>query len=255
MNPPCYPIPPLVAAEMLEIIARSVCDRPGESRAQTESRTQQMVHSVVGLSPRDGLELKMAGTAYGQFDLALELMRDIHRGTTLTEKLRAVSGIVALNRSAISLMREFRGAQTRPLAAAPLPLDEAPQPPADQAQPDPAPAPAAPAQATPMEPTPMEPGLARPAHASPAEAAAAPQVANPPAQSDGAYPPAAGVDQETFDATVAALRDILAGAIQTPGQGDAQWDAAHGDAQGDAQGNAWHEARMVLEKTLTSAGD
>ena len=56
MSTHCQPLPRPLVEEMLQVVARAICDRPSDNAAQRESRTRQMVHSVLGFEPRDGLE-------------------------------------------------------------------------------------------------------------------------------------------------------------------------------------------------------
>lgn len=116
MTQHCQPLPRDVAQQMLEIAARSLCDRPGETQPQCESRTRQMIHTVLGMEPRDGLELMLAITIFGQFTMLLDSMKDVLLGQEDSLKARTKSGIVALNRSLIGLFGEYRRARTRPAA-------------------------------------------------------------------------------------------------------------------------------------------
>ena len=72
----CHPMPHQIAEEMLQVVARAICDRPGESPAQRESRTHQMVHSVTGLTPRDGLEYMLSSLVVGHFNGIIYLTKE-----------------------------------------------------------------------------------------------------------------------------------------------------------------------------------
>ena len=59
------PLSANLVQEMLQLVARAICDRPGENTALRETRTNQMVHATLGFAPRDGLELMLARLATG----------------------------------------------------------------------------------------------------------------------------------------------------------------------------------------------
>jgi hypothetical protein len=112
----CQPFPRGAAEEMLQIVARATCDCPGESRAQLESRTNQMVHATMGMEPRDGLEYMVSALLFGHFNLILDSMRDVFQGQTDSMKAKTKSGIVALDRAMLTLVKELREAKQRPVA-------------------------------------------------------------------------------------------------------------------------------------------
>jgi hypothetical protein len=116
MTAACEPLPKSVAEELLQVVAQSICDRPGESAAQRDSRTRQMVHSTMGMQPRDGLEYMLSTMLVGHFHLILHSMREVFRGQTDSQSARTKSTIVALDRAMIGMIKEFRVQRTRPLA-------------------------------------------------------------------------------------------------------------------------------------------
>ena len=63
----CQPLPRSVAEEMLQVVARALCDRAGDSPEQREGRTRQMVSSTLGMAPRDGLEFMLATLAFAVY--------------------------------------------------------------------------------------------------------------------------------------------------------------------------------------------
>ena len=71
MTASCQPLPRNLVEEMLQLVARATCDRPGETAAQRAGRTNHMVHATLGLAPRDGLELMLASIVVGHFNLIL----------------------------------------------------------------------------------------------------------------------------------------------------------------------------------------
>ena len=135
MTQRCHPIPRDVAQTILGTAARSLCDRPGQDAAEREAQTRLMIHTVLGMEPRDGLELMLAIAVFGQFTLLLDTMRDIHLGQEDAARVRAKAGISGLTRSLIGLLGEFRRARARPVAdrpeAAPEPETAAPPPAAE----------------------------------------------------------------------------------------------------------------------------
>jgi hypothetical protein len=145
MTATCQPIPQSVAQEMLQVVARAVCDRPGETDAQRESRTRQMVHATLGCEPRDGLEYMLSTLVFAHFNLILDSMRDVFQGQMDSVKQRTKTNIVALDRSMLGLLKELRAERKRPLTRT---ADDAP-PEAIAAQTPPGP--------TPPGPTPLGP--------------------------------------------------------------------------------------------------
>ena len=107
MNSVCHPLPLPVAQEMLQVLAQSLCARPGDRAATREARTRQMVHTVLGFEPRDGLEYMLSGLAFGHFHLILDSMRDALRGELDTIKAKTKTTVVSLDRSMLSLVKEF----------------------------------------------------------------------------------------------------------------------------------------------------
>jgi hypothetical protein len=128
----CHPLPHQVAEEMLQVVTRAICDRPGESAEQRDSRTRQTVHSVTGLMPRDGLEYMLSSLVVGHFNLILDSLHEVFAGQTESLKARTKSTIVALDRAFIGLIKELRTERRRPLAkwteAAMPRADASPQP-------------------------------------------------------------------------------------------------------------------------------
>jgi hypothetical protein len=118
MTAACQALPRSVAEEMLQVVARAICDRPSETPAQRESRARQMVHCTLGFEPRDGLEYMLASMTVGHFHLILDSMRDVFQGQMDSMKARTKTTIVALDRSLLAFVREARLARVRPLEAA-----------------------------------------------------------------------------------------------------------------------------------------
>ena len=182
----CQPLPQSVAEEMLQVVARALCDRPDDTSAQRESRIRQMVHSTAGFEPRDGLEYMLSGLVFGHFNLILDSMRQVFEGQVDAMNMRSKTTIVALDRSLFMLLKELRIGRTRPLAkraedvraaaaAAPKPSPVEPAQPAEPAAPDEAAVAPSLASATemainPAEATPPAAAMLDPAADSPAVA-------------------------------------------------------------------------------------
>jgi hypothetical protein len=116
MNTHCQPLPSQVAEELLQVVTRAVCDRPADSAQQRESRTRQMIHSVLGFEPRDGLEYMLATIAYGHFQLILDSMRDAFQGQSEVMKAKNKTTIVALDRMMLQMIKELGLVRRRPMA-------------------------------------------------------------------------------------------------------------------------------------------
>jgi hypothetical protein len=116
MTEVCDPLPGSVAKHLLRDAARSLCDRAGETAGQRQSRTNDMVHNVWGFRPRDGLEYMLATLMAGHFEMIMDSVHDVFQGQRDTVKARTKSTIVALDRTMLTMLREFRLARQRPLA-------------------------------------------------------------------------------------------------------------------------------------------
>src|SRR5580704_13098796 len=116
MNKHCQPLPPPVAEELLQVVTRAICDRPSDSGPQRESRTRQMIHSVLGFEPRDGLEYMLATIAFGHFQLILDSMRDVFQGQSDAMKIKNKTTIVALDRMMLQMIKELSVVRRRPMA-------------------------------------------------------------------------------------------------------------------------------------------
>ena len=116
MTATCHPLPPSTIQILFQDMARALCDRPEETPAQRESRTTATIRLILGFEPRDGVEFMLTTMATGHFSLILDAIRDVFQGQADSVKARTKSGIVALDRSMLTLLREFRGLRTRPVA-------------------------------------------------------------------------------------------------------------------------------------------
>ena len=115
MTASCQPLPRTVAEEMLQVVARALCDRAGDSPEQREGRTRQMVSSTLGMAPRDGLEFMLATLAFGHFQIILDSMSDVFRGQTDALKAKTKTTIVPLGRAMLEMIKELRVVQVRPV--------------------------------------------------------------------------------------------------------------------------------------------
>ena len=116
MTVPCQPLPRTVAEEMLQVVARAICDRPKDQPAQRDSRTRQMVYGTMSFDPRDGLEYMLATMMVGHYNLILDGMFDVLQGPAEMVKARTRSTVVSLDRALLSFLKEMRLSRLRPLA-------------------------------------------------------------------------------------------------------------------------------------------
>ena len=180
-------MPQSVAEDMFHTTARALCQHPDEPQTLTAVRTRQMVHATLALDPRDGLEMMLATLVVGHHGLILDSIKDVHQTQDERTKIRAKSGIVALDRALLGLLREYRLARARPTAA------EA--------------ADARPTEPAPAEPPPAETAPSEPAQEQPATETAPPRQPAPPFPRPG---PA------TFQAEVAVLQEMIGRALADP---------------------------------------
>ena len=120
MTAHCHSLPLDSAAELLQLAARAICVRPGETASQGAARTRQLTHTAMGFEPRDGLEYILAILVFGHFNLILDSMSAAFQGETEAVKTRAKSGIVALDRAMLATLRALRLQRKRPVAEAPV---------------------------------------------------------------------------------------------------------------------------------------
>jgi hypothetical protein len=245
----CQPLPQSVGQEMLQVAARAICDRPGDKPFLRESRTRQMVYSVLGFEPRDGQEYMLATMIVGHYQLILDSMRQVFQGQMDSMIARTKSGIVSLDRAMLAFERDMRMAQRRPVArgaenaSAPGPVevdewvaDWAGVPPAAAARPE-----ADPPRTTAVTPAQVPAETGQPATSPSAAASRTPIDPAPRPVAPGAavmnrsgHSPPNEVDDETarhiaeFEAALATLSETLEEARAFDG-GDTGLKAASGD--------------------------
>jgi hypothetical protein len=176
----CYPVAPAIGEDLLQTTSLALSARPNETAHQAASRTLQMVHTVMGMMPRDGLEVVISTIAYGHHGMILDSMRDVYQEPELADRRKAKSEVISLNRTFLGLLREYRTYRSRPEAAEYLAALAAAQPPAQkpEAAPPPEPQAEAPAvQAAADSPSPAAPVAPKRAPLAAAPLAAAPMAA------------------------------------------------------------------------------
>ena len=138
-----------VAIELVRGIADAVADRPGLTEAQRSVSQQTTVYSVMGLQPRDPVEIMLAGHCVIYDHMLRDGARDLLRGQDEQIKLRARPGTLASGKMFLSsldmlLRMQNRGAgkiSTLPTATqSSTPREPVPQPPTEVAHPPPPPA-------------------------------------------------------------------------------------------------------------------
>jgi hypothetical protein len=145
----CYPVAPAIGEDLLQTTSLALSARPNETAHQAASRTLQMVHTVMGMMPRDGLEVVISTIAYGHHGMILDSMRDVYQEPELADRRKAKSEVISLNRTFLGLLREYRAYRSRPEAAEYLAALAAAQPPAQKPEAAPPPEPQAEAPAVP----------------------------------------------------------------------------------------------------------
>jgi hypothetical protein len=116
MTSTCQPLPQPVVEEMLQVAARAICHRPGDTAKQRDSRTRQMVYSIIGFEPRDAMEYMTATMIVGHFHLILDSMHGVFQGQMDSVKAQTKTGVVALDRAMLAYVKELRLIRQRPLA-------------------------------------------------------------------------------------------------------------------------------------------
>jgi len=167
-----------IAQDMLQSIVQSICHRPGDTAAQRDARSRDVVRSIEGFRPRDPVEIMLAGVAVAHVHLIHDSTCDALSGQTDVLKARTKSTIVALDRVLIGVLKELRTAQARPVEnwadveQPPATVVQAPEKPGmegaaaqtEAVKPKVSPAPRAPLRAqthttAPRPPMPLLPGL------------------------------------------------------------------------------------------------
>jgi hypothetical protein len=118
MTQTCHPITQAVAQDMLRGLVEAICDRPAQTKAQRDSRSTEVVHSVLAFEPRDPVEMMLAGMVVTHFHLISHAAHEAFGEQPEDVRPRARSGIVALDRAMVGFVKELRTAKTRPMEGA-----------------------------------------------------------------------------------------------------------------------------------------
>lgn len=118
MTQTCRPITQAASRDMLRDMVEVICDRPGDTQAQHDARSRDVVHSVLAFEPRDPVEMMFAGMVVTHYQLILHSAREAFGERPEDLRARTKSGIVALDRSMVGFVKELRTAQTRPMEGA-----------------------------------------------------------------------------------------------------------------------------------------
>jgi hypothetical protein len=113
-----HPISQAVAHDMLRGLVQSICDRPGQSKAQRDTRSTEVIHTVLAFQPRDPVELMFASMIVAHFHLVLHSAHEAFLESPEDLKPTTRAGIVALDRAMIGFVKELRVARIRPAAGA-----------------------------------------------------------------------------------------------------------------------------------------
>ncbi len=104
-----------VALEMVQSIAEAVGGPPDDTQAARDARARLVVHAVLGLRPRDPLEIMFAGMVVSHAYLIQDSARDALRETDARLKARTKATTVALDRAMLNFLGELHRARARRL--------------------------------------------------------------------------------------------------------------------------------------------
>jgi hypothetical protein len=96
-------------------MAKAVSERPGESASQQFVRTQVAVHMILGLRPRDVVELMVSGLGIMLHAVVTESIRDSLLAQVNVTRYGARSGVVSLNKAFQMNIDRLERYQRRPL--------------------------------------------------------------------------------------------------------------------------------------------
>jgi hypothetical protein len=96
-------------------MAKAVSERPGESASQQFIRTQVAVHMILGLRPRDVVELMVSGLGVMLHAVVTESIRDSLQGQASVTRYGARPGVVSLNKAFQMNIDRLARYQRRPL--------------------------------------------------------------------------------------------------------------------------------------------
>jgi hypothetical protein len=95
-------------------IAKSMCERSGETSPQQFGRTQAAVHIIIGFQPRDVIEAMLAGHCLMLHEAMLTSMHDMLSGEPDPKQRSTRSAVVAFNKEFNSTLGHLMRYQARP---------------------------------------------------------------------------------------------------------------------------------------------
>src|SRR3954470_24415410 len=95
-------------------MARALCERPNESKEQRFVRVQAATQMILGLLPRDVIEVMLAGHTVMFHDLITNSIHDTLQGQIDTMRRATRANIVALNRAFHMNLEKLAHYQLRP---------------------------------------------------------------------------------------------------------------------------------------------
>ena len=111
------PAPDVIFA-CLEGVLQALCDRPGETGDQRRVRQKASMGLIMGLMPRDVLQMMLAGQAALMNTLIADAGSDVLRGMVDRLKLKAQANVTAMSRVMLAQLENLMRLQHLPDKAA-----------------------------------------------------------------------------------------------------------------------------------------
>jgi hypothetical protein len=118
MDPPHYLTDAALFTLPITDMANAISDRPGESNEQHFIRAQVATHLILGLAPRDPIEVMLAGHAVMFHALITDSVSNTLRGEIDTMRRASRASIVAMDRGFHLNLDKLKQYQCRPFEAA-----------------------------------------------------------------------------------------------------------------------------------------
>jgi hypothetical protein len=103
-------------AHLIGEIAKSVCERSGETAQQQFARSQAAVHMIMGFLPRDVTEALLAGHSLVLHEMMLASVHDTLHGEADATRHATRSGLIAMNKEFNNNLALLARYQARPAA-------------------------------------------------------------------------------------------------------------------------------------------
>ena len=106
----------IVSSSILQGIIDALCNRPGDTAAQRDARSRDVIESVNSFAPRDSVETMLAGLAIMHAHLILNAVYDLSRERDPRLRGRINATIATFDRALVGFLRELRIARKRNLS-------------------------------------------------------------------------------------------------------------------------------------------